>query len=329
MPAYKSALSLKETEIAIKFIKDTFENKLATNLNLIRVSAPLFVFKKSGLNDNLNGIERPVCFHPKDIDEDVEVVQSLAKWKREALGRYNIGAHQGIYTDMNAIRQDETLDATHSLYVDQWDYEIVLKKEERKLETLFTVVRIIYKTMVEVEELVNFKYPCFGKKLPTDITFIDAYQLEKDYPNLSRKEREKEISKKYKAVFLYHIGWDLKDGLPHDGRAPDYDDWNLNGDIIVYNPILDNAFELSSMGIRVDEESIVSQIKKRKKEEMLNTPFVKKIINKELPYTLGGGIGQSRLCMFYLEKAHIGEVQASIWSEEEKKKAQDLGIELL
>ena len=329
MSKYQNLLSLKETEIAIKFVKDNFEAKLANNLNLMRVSAPLFVFKNSGLNDNLNGVERPVAFDAKDIKGEIEVVHSLAKWKREALGRYNIGEHQGIYADMNAIRRDETLDNIHSLYVDQWDYEVVIKKEERNLDFLFKVVRIIYKTMQEIEDLVNQKYPVFKKKLPEEITFINAEDLEKEYPTLSRKERENVVAKKYKAVFLYPIGWNLKDGKPHDGRAPDYDDWHLNGDIIVYNPILDSAFELSSMGIRVDEESIIKQIKERKREEMLKTPFVQKIINKELPYTLGGGIGQSRLCMFYLEKAHIGEVQASLWSEEEKKNALAQGIELL
>ena len=326
---YQSLLSLKETELAIKFVKDNFEAKLAHNLNLMRVSAPLFVLKSSGLNDNLNGVERPVAFDAKDIKEEIEVVHSLAKWKREALSRYNIGEHQGIYADMNAIRRDETLDNIHSLYVDQWDYEIVIKKEERNLDFLFKVVKIIYKTMREIEDLVNSRYPVFKNKLPEEIVFVNASSLEEEYPNISRKEREKEAAKKYKAIFLYPIGWNLKDGKPHDGRAPDYDDWNLNGDIIVYNPILDNAFELSSMGIRVDEESIVKQIKERKREEMLKTPFTQKVIHKELPYTLGGGIGQSRLCMFYLEKAHIGEVQASIWSEEEKKNAHDQGIELL
>ena len=326
---YKNKLNLIDTEIAIKFVKDNFERELANKLNLIRVSAPLFVLKKSGLNDNLNGVERPVSFSSDQIDGDIEIVHSLAKWKREALQRYAISSHNGIYTDMNAIRKDEYLDSIHSMYVDQWDYEIVIQKEERNLEFLFKVVRDIYDVMKKVESLVNKEFPVLNKKLPESIYFISTSELENKYPSLSRKEREHEITKEYKAVFLYQIGWDLLDGQPHDGRAPDYDDWSLNGDIILYNEVLDIPFEISSMGIRVDEESIIKQIKKRNKYEMLESPFTKAVVNKELPYTLGGGIGQSRLCMFYLEKAHIGEVQASLWSEEEKEKAKENNIMLL
>ena len=326
---YVSKLNLIDTEIAIKYIKDLFEKELANALHLIRVSAPLFVIKESGLNDNLNGVEEPVSFQIKGVDGKIEIVHSLAKWKREALARYNITSHKGIYTDMNAIRKDETQDAIHSIYVDQWDYEAVIDKKERNLDTLFEVVRIIYNTMKLVEDKVNKKYPVFHKKLPEDITFISTYDLEDEYPELSRKEREHEVTKKYGAEFLYQIGWDLKDGKPHDGRAPDYDDWNLNGDIIVYNQVLDIPFELSSMGIRVDEESFAKQIYKRGKPELLETPFALELLHGKLPYIIGGGIGQSRLCMFYLEKAHIGEVQASIWTKEELEKAKENNIELL
>lgn len=326
---YISKLNLIDTELAIKFIKDLFEKELANSLHLIRVSAPLFVIKESGLNDNLNGVEEPVSFNVKGVNGKVEIVHSLAKWKREALARYNITSHKGIYTDMNAIRKDETLDAIHSIYVDQWDYEAVIDKQERTLNTLFEVVSIIFDTMKLVEDKVNDKYPVFNKKLPEKITFISTSELEKEYPELDRKQREYMAAKEYGAIFLYQIGWDLKDGKPHDGRAPDYDDWNLNGDIIVYNKVLDIPFELSSMGIRVDEESLVKQVYKRNRPELLTTPFAIELLNGKLPYTIGGGIGQSRLCMFYLEKAHIGEVQASIWSEEEIKKAESNGIKLL
>ena len=326
---YQSKLDLIDTELAIKYIKDLFERELADALHLIRVSAPLFVIKESGLNDNLNGVEEPVSFSVKGVNGRVEIVHSLAKWKREALARYNISSHKGIYTDMNAIRKDEHLDAIHSIYVDQWDYEAVIDKKERNLDTLFEVVNIIFNTMKIVEDKVNKKYPVFENKLPEKITFISPSELEEEYPELDRKEREHRVAKEFGAVFLYQIGWDLKDGLPHDGRAPDYDDWNLNGDIIVYNKVLDIPFELSSMGIRVDEESLVKQVYKRNKPELLETPFAYELLNGKLPYTIGGGIGQSRLCMFYLEKAHIGEVQASIWSEEEMKKAEENGIKLL
>ena len=326
---YQSKLNLIDTELAIKFIKDLFEKELADALHLIRVSAPLFVVKESGLNDNLNGVEEPVHFQIEGIDGNIEIVHSLAKWKREALARYQITSHKGIYTDMNAIRKDEKLDAIHSIYVDQWDYEAVIDKKERNLDTLFEVVKIVFETMKRVEEKVNSKYPVFEKKLPDEIHFISTSELENRYPNLTRKEREHMISKEYKAVFLYQIGWDLKDGKPHDGRAPDYDDWNLNGDIIVYNKLLDIPFELSSMGIRVDEKSLLAQVHKRNKPELLKTPYAKELLEGKLPYTIGGGIGQSRLCMFYLEKAHIGEVQASIWNKEQLEYAKENGIELL
>lgn len=326
---YTNKLGLKDTEIAIKFIKDNFENELAKKLDLMRVSAPLFVYTDSGLNDNLNGVEVPVSFVPKHFNKSVEIVHSLAKWKRQALHRYDIPLHKGIYADMNAIRKDEDVDPLHSIYVDQWDYELVISKEERNEATLFYIVKQIYSVMRDIEKKVNAEYPVLEDKLPEEIFFISTSELEALYPTLSRKERENEIARIHKAVFLYKIGWNLKDGKPHDGRAPDYDDWNLNGDIIVYNKVLDIAFELSSMGIRVDEDSIIKQIKERKQEKLLDSPFTKDIVSKKLPYSLGGGIGQSRLCMFYLEKAHIGEVQASIWSDEEMQKAKENGIVLL
>lgn len=329
MDAYKSKLNLLETEVAIKYIKDTFEKELAKKLSLVRVSAPLFVIPSTGLNDNLNGVEEPISFIVKGINEKIEIVHSLAKWKRQALVKYNLEAHRGIYTDMNAIRKDELLDNIHSLYVDQWDYEIIINPEERNLRFLFKTVRKIYSVMNSVENKINKRYPCFAKKLPKSITFISTTKAEKLFPNLSRKQREHELSKKYGAIFLYKIGWPLKDKLPHDGRAPDYDDWNLNGDIIVYNSLLDIPFEISSMGIRVDSISIRKQISHRHQEHLFDTTFVKDVIDNKLPLTLGGGIGQSRLCMFYLEKAHIGEVQCSIWSEEEKEKAEKQNIKLL
>ena len=319
-------MSLLETEEAIKFLKDDFENHLAKKLELHRVSAPLFVYAHSGLNDDLNGIERKVEFNAKYIKDEIEIVQSLAKRKRHALARYNFPVEKGLYTDMNAIRRDEELDNIHSIYVDQWDWEKIILKEERTKKYLFSVVRKIYSVFLKEEAIINKKYPCFAGKLPKNISFISTKELEKMYPNLSRKEREKEYAKKVKAFFLYQIGWPLKDKLPHDGRAADYDDWKLNGDIIFYNEVIDNAFEISSMGIRVDEESIIKQLKYKKEEDKLNSPFIKEIINEELPYTIGGGIGQSRLCMFFLEKAHIGEVQASLWDKDyiEELKKQNI-----
>ena len=326
---YKSKLTLLETEEAIKFVKDDFEKRLAKKLDLHRVSAPLFVYSHSGLNDDLNGHERKVAFDAKYIDDNIEIVQSLAKRKRHALSRYDFPVHKGLYTDMNAIRRDEELDNIHSIYVDQWDWEKIITHEERTKKYLFQIVRKIYSVFLDEEKQINKKYPCFAGKLPKNITFISTKELEKMYPNLTRKEREKEFAKKVKAYFLYQIGWPLKDGEPHDGRASDYDDWKLNGDIIFYNAVIDNAFEISSMGIRVDEESVVKQIKFKKEEEKFNSPFVRELLNKELPYTIGGGIGQSRLCMFFLEKAHIGEVQASLWDKKYLEKLKDQNIYLL
>lgn len=326
---YKSALNLLDTEIAIKFVKDEFEKDLAKALNLTRVSAPLFVAPETGLNDNLNGVERAVRFDVLTLKKDVEIVQSLAKWKRNALAKYGFKAGSGLYTDMNAIRRDETLDPLHSVYVDQWDWEKIITREERKFSYLKKTVKSIYRAIQKTAQKVAKKYPELSNNLPKDITFVSTTELEKEYPDLTRKERENAAAKKYGAVFLYKIGWDLKDGAPHDGRAADYDDWKLNGDILLFNDVINSAIELSSMGIRVDETSLVKQLKKRKEMNKLSNPYCQDIVNGKLPLTIGGGIGQSRLCMFLLKKAHIGEVQASIWSEEDIKKYEKQGIILL
>ncbi len=326
---YKSKLNLLDTEVAIKFCKDTFQVELAKALNLTRVSAPLFVFPETGLNDNLNGYERAVSFDILELKKNVEIVQSLAKWKRNALKRYGFEVGTGLYTDMNAIRRDEDLDNIHSVYVDQWDWEKVIERKNRTLSYLKQTVKKIYKVLKKTESKINAKYPVFDKKLPEEIIFISTKELEELYPNLSRKERENEIAKKYGAVFLYQIGWPLKDGEPHDGRAADYDDWKLNGDILVYNKVLNTAYEISSMGIRVDEKSIVKQLKAKNECEKLENPYVKGIINSELPLTIGGGIGQSRLCMFFLEKMHIGEVQSSVWSDSDLKILEENNVNIL
>ncbi|MCQ2387892.1 MAG: aspartate--ammonia ligase [Clostridia bacterium] len=326
---YKSKLSLLDTEIAIKYIKDLFEKELAKALKLTRVSAPLFVFPETGLNDNLNGYERAVRFDILELKKEVEIVQSLAKWKRMALAKYGFKENTGLYTDMNAIRRDENLDELHSVYVDQWDWEKIITKEERKLSFLKKTVKSIYKVIYKTAEAVNKKYPQLTNNLPKEITFISTKELEKEYPTLSRKERENAVTKKYGAVFLYQIGWNLKDGKPHDGRAADYDDWKLNGDILLWYDLLDLAFEVSSMGIRVDSESIVKQLKKKGELKKLENPYCKAIVNNDLPLTIGGGIGQSRLCMFMLNKAHIGEVQASVWGEDYIKEKASKGINLL
>ena len=326
---YKSALNLLDTEIAIKFVKDEFERDLAKALNLTRVSAPLFVAPETGLNDNLNGVERAVRFDVLTLKKDVEIVQSLAKWKRNALARYGFKAGCGLYTDMNAIRRDEVLDPIHSVYVDQWDWEKIISREDRTFSYLKKTVKAIYKAIKKTAAKVGKKYPALKTELPKDITFISTRTLENEYPKLTRKERENAAAKKYGAVFLYQIGWDLKDGAPHDGRAADYDDWKLNGDILLWNGVIESAFEISSMGIRVDEVSLVKQLKKRNEMAKLDNPYCQDVVNGKLPLTIGGGIGQSRLCMFLLKKAHIGEVQASIWSEEDIKKYEKQGINLL
>jgi aspartate--ammonia ligase, AsnA-type len=327
---YKPGMSIKETEVAIKFIKDHFENILALELNLTRVSAPLFVKPETGLNDNLNGVERPVSFDVMDIGgKTVEIVQSLAKWKRQALKRYDFKHGEGLYTDMNAIRRDETLDNLHSIYVDQWDWEKILDKEERNEEYIKNIVRKIFDVFKKVEDLVVNKYSNLERYLPDEITFITTQELEDMYPGLDPKSREDKILKEKKAVFIMKIGGIMKSGTKHDGRAPDYDDWELNGDIVFWYPVLDRAFEVSSMGIRVDEESLVKQLKLAGCSDRINLPFHSDLLNKNLPYTIGGGIGQSRICMFFLGKAHVGEVQASVWSDEMIEQCKEYNINLL
>lgn len=327
---YTSALSIKETQGAIKHVKDHFERQLAKQLNLTRVSAPLFVKPETGLNDNLNGVERPVAFGIKEQNDTmVEIVHSLAKWKRMALQKYGFSYGEGLYTDMNAIRRDEDTDNLHSIFVDQWDWEKILLHDERNVETLKKTVRSVYSALKETEHYIADKYDYIKEFLPDDITFVTTQELENMYPNDTPKERENKIVRLKGAVFLMQIGGKLASGEPHDGRAPDYDDWQLNGDILVYYPVLDIALELSSMGIRVDETSLASQLKLAGCEERAELPFQKAILNKELPYTVGGGIGQSRICMFFLRKAHIGEVQSSIWPEEVMKAAAEKGVALL
>jgi len=326
---YKSLLSLKQTEIAIKKVKDFFERDLAVELNLTRVSAPLFVLRSSGLNDTLNGVERPVAFDIKEINGDYEIVHSLAKWKRFALKHYGFSHNEGLYTDMNAIRRDEDTDNIHSVYVDQWDWEKVIDKSERNVETLKKTVRLIYSALKHTERYIANEYEFADIYLPDDIFFITSQELEDLYPDKTPKEREYLIAKDKGAVFLMQIGGNLKSGKPHDGRAPDYDDWSLNGDIIVYYPVLDISLELSSMGIRVDEEALLKQLKERGKEENAKLPFQKALLGGELPYTIGGGIGQSRICMYFLRKAHVGEVQASVWPEEMLRECKKEGINIL
>jgi len=326
---YKSNATLIETEIHIKKIKDFFEKSLSESLSLTRVSAPLFVDSQSGLNDNLNGVERPVVFDLLATGENVEIVHSLAKWKRMSLHRYDFQVGDGLYTDMNAIRRDEELDNLHSVYVDQWDWEKVIKKEDRNEEYLKDVVRKIYKVFKKTQEFVDINLMKVENSLPKEIHFITTQDLEDQYPNLTAKEREDEICKEFGAVFIMKIGGVLKSGEKHDGRSPDYDDWNLNGDILFWYPLLDRAVELSSMGIRVDEEVLDYQLTVSGNDNRRSLDFHKRLLAGELPYTIGGGIGQSRICMFFLNKAHIGEVQATTWDEKNIKICKDNNISLL
>ncbi len=327
---YHSELSIRETEEGIKLVKDHFEKELSKELRLTRVSAPLFVRPESGLNDNLNGTERPVSFGIREQhDSPAEIVHSLAKWKRMALQRYGFRPGEGLYTDMSAIRRDEDTDNIHSIYVDQWDWECIIKKEQRTKDTLRYVVRHVYEALKETEKYIAYKYDYITTFLPDEITFITSQELENRYPECTPKEREYLIAKEEGAVFIMEIGAALRSGEPHDGRAPDYDDWSLNGDIIVYYPVLDIALELSSMGIRVDEEALAEQLAISGCEDRKNLAFHQELLKGNLPYTIGGGIGQSRICMFYLRKAHIGEVQASIWPDEIIQTAADHGIQLL
>lgn len=326
---YQSDLNLHDTQVAIKTVKDFFQQTLAQKLNLLRVSAPVFVSPSSGLNDNLNGVERPVSFEIKGMDENAEIVHSLAKWKRYALKKYGFSHGEGLYTDMIAIRRDEDIDNIHSVYVDQWDWEKIISREERTMETLINTVRSIYSVLRKTEKYMAVQYDYIEEILPKEIAFVSTQELVDMYPDCTPKEREYKIVKEKGAVFLMQVGKALSNGERHDGRAPDYDDWELNGDILVYYPVLDIALELSSMGIRVDEEALDAQLTEADCDDRRTLDFQKAILNKELPYTIGGGIGQSRICMFFLRKAHIGEVHASLWPEEVLEEAKANGISLL
>lgn len=327
---YKPNMGIRETEVAIKQLKDYFERALAESLNLTRVSAPLFVRPETGLNDNLNGVERTVSFGVKDLNEsECEIVQSLAKWKRMALKRYGFQPGEGLYTDMNAIRRDEDMDNLHSIYVDQWDWEKIITREQRNIETLKGIVQKIYEVFKASEKYICSQHPCLNQVLPEEIFFITSQELEDRYPGLPAKAREDAITKEKGAVFVMQIGGALKSGEKHDGRAPDYDDWNLNGDIIFWYPVLERAFEVSSMGIRVDEDSLLSQLKTAGCEDRLKLKFHSDLAAGQLPYTVGGGIGQSRICMFFLNKAHVGEVQSSVWSDEMLEACSAADIALL
>jgi aspartate--ammonia ligase len=336
---YRTLLDLKQTEKAIKLVKDSFETSLSSELRLRRVTAPLFVLRGTGINADLNGIDRPVSFNIRDMGEKVaEVVHSLAKWKRMMLRDYDIRTGYGIYTDMNALRPDEELDNLHSIYVDQWDWEIAIEPEFRNLEYLKEVVTRIYETIKRTEFLIYEYYPAIEPILPEKITFIHAEDLRLKFPDDPPRERENKIAREFGAVFIIGIGGELADGNPHDGRAPDYDDWStetsqnyrgLNGDIIVWNPVLETAFELSSMGIRVDRDSLLKQLKIRDQEEKKDLLFHRRLLNGDLPQSIGGGIGQSRLCMYLLRKAHIGEIQSSIWPGEMVDHCKKSGILLI
>jgi aspartate--ammonia ligase len=327
---YQSTLNFIQTEMAIKQVKDQFERNLSGVLNLIRVSAPIFLKGGSGINDNLNGVERIVSFDALDVkDASIEVVQSLAKWKRMALARYGFTVGEGLYTDMNAIRRDEILDNLHSMYVDQWDWEKVITFRQRNLKTLKTEVQKIYQALKSTESYLNKLYPQLDPILPETIKFVTTQELEDSYPTLTPKQREDAIAKEWGAVFIMKIGGPMLSGEKHDGRSPDYDDWNLNGDIVLWYPILERAFEISSMGIRVDEKALQNQLKLSNNEDRLQLEFHQAILNKEVPYTIGGGIGQSRLCMFLLKKAHIGEVQVSVWNDQTIEDCKNGNITLL
>ncbi len=326
---YKPALNIRQTEVAIKKVKDFFERDLAIQLNLTRVSAPLFVDANSGLNDNLNGTERPVSFDIRGMKGENEIVHSLAKWKRMALAQYGFAPDEGLYTDMNAIRRDEDTDNIHSVFVDQWDWEKVITAEQRNEDTLKRTVKQIYTSLRHTENEIARDYDFGDRLLPEKITFITSQELEDAYPNLTAKEREYAAAKKYGAIFLMQIGGKLKSGKKHDGRAPDYDDWKLNGDIIVYYPVLDIALELSSMGIRVDSTALKAQLTIAGCDDRASLPFHKALLEDQLPLTMGGGIGQSRMCMFFLRKAHIGEVQSSRWTDEDMEICKNNNIHLL
>jgi aspartate--ammonia ligase len=327
---YISTLGMYDTQTAIGILKRTFEERLCLALNLKRVSAPLFVDPATGLNDDLSGVERPVRFDIKALgNRDAEIVHSLAKWKRMALKKYGFEVGNGLYTDMNAIRRDDSVDNIHSIYVDQWDWEKVISREDRVLSYLKQTVSDIVLAVYETLELAKKEFPTITTKINKNVKFITALEAEELYPNMTGKEREHALTKEYGTVFLMGIGSKLKSGESHDGRAPDYDDWALNGDILFYNEVLDNSLEISSMGIRVDEKSIVSQLKQANAENRLEFPYHKAVVNGELPLTIGGGVGQSRLCMLLLQKAHIGEVQVSLWPDGLEEEAKKLGVDIL
>ena len=326
---YASTLNIRQTQVAIKKVKDFFLFFIAIQLNLTRVSAPLFVAKESGLNDNLNGFERPVGFDINGIDGEYEIVQSLAKWKRLALSSYGFAAGEGLYTDMNAIRRDEVTDNIHSVFVDQWDWEKVIDAQSRNETTLRRAVKQIYSSLKHTETYIAEDYDFVGRLLPERITFVSSQELLDEYPGKTPKEREYLAAKEYGAVFISGIGGALSDGSVHDGRAPDYDDWTLNGDIIVYYPMLDIALELSSMGIRVHAEALSRQLAAAGCTERASLPFHKALLEGRLPLTMGGGIGQSRMCMFFLRKAHIGEVQSSVWQQSDIAACTEAGVALL
>lgn len=328
---YDPKLSVRDTEHAIRFIRETFQDEIGKELNLQRMSAPMFVEKGTGLNDNLNGVERPVSFDAKSLPgETIEIVHSLAKWKRFALKKYGFKMHEGLYTNMNAIRRDEDVDNFHSIYVDQWDWEKVIAKEERTEETLRKVVRQIFKVIKHLEDEVWYKYPQAVYHLPDDIHFVTTQELEDEYPDLTPMEREEKACQKWGCIFVEKIGGPLNlSGKPHDGRAPDYDDWSLNGDIVFWYEPLKTRLEISSMGIRVDEDAMRRQLKAAGCEDRAKLPFHHELLAGKLPYTIGGGIGQSRLCMLLLGKAHVGEVQASIWPAEMVQECEAHHIHLL
>ncbi|MBQ9369515.1 MAG: aspartate--ammonia ligase [Clostridia bacterium] len=326
---YHSPLGTYDTQVAIGFLKRTFEDKLSKSLNLIRVSAPLFVDPKTGLNDDLNGVERAVNFDIKETGAEAHIVHSLATWKRQALKNYGFPIGQGIYTDMNAIRRDEEMDNLHSIYVDQWDWEKVISREDRNVDYLKATVKAIVAAIADTKEELNKRYPALKTTLCREVAFVTTQQLEDRYPDLTPKEREDAFLEEYKTAFVMQIGDVLKSGIKHDGRAPDYDDWALNGDILFYDEVLGRAFEVSSMGIRVDAASMDSQLKKAGADHRRAFPFHKAVLADELPLTMGGGIGQSRLSMLLLEKAHIGEVQVSLWDEDTLTQARKNGIVIL
>ena len=327
---YKSLLSVQETEKAIKYVKDSFEHTFADAMGLLRISAPLFVSRDSGLNDNLSGTERPVNFGIKEIrDSEMEIVHSLAKWKRQALRDYGFKLHEGLYTDMNAIRRDEDIDNIHSIYVDQWDWEKVICRADRTKEYLESTVRIIVRALAATELAACAMFPALTPSINPEVKFISSQELEDAYPGYTPKQREDAIARRFGTVFIEGIGGRLKSGEPHDGRAPDYDDWSLNGDIIVWNEVLGRAFEISSMGIRVDEAAMERQLELSGHTERRNLPFHKALLAGDMPLTIGGGLGQSRICMLILKKCHIGEVQVSAWDEDTRRICEENGVFLL